>query len=71
MDQTSESLVLTQNAIHELAIAIKAIRVVLYKHEITSPSEMADLQREIREVLAATPKGQLLDSFLKEISGNQ
>jgi hypothetical protein len=71
MDQVNENLVLINKAIHELTIAIKAIRVILYKHEITSPGEVADLQREIREMLAATPGGQLLDSLLKEISGTQ
>ena len=50
MDQNNENLVLINKAIHELTIAIKAIRVILYKHEITSPSEVADLQREIREM---------------------
>jgi len=71
MDQINENLVLINKAIHELTIAIKAIRIVLYKHEITSPSEVADLQREIREMLATTPGGQLLDNLLKEISGTQ
>jgi hypothetical protein len=71
MDQTNENLVLINKAIHELTIAIKAIRVILYKHKITSPGEVAELQREIREKLATTPGGQLLDSLLEEVSDTQ